>query len=387
MAACREASTYHFTEANLYYLSHLATKLTRTNAILVLIVTLVALAFVAVIVVTRPRQTEQVAQGATGTATATPVPTETSTPTATPTATNTPTETPTSTPSPTPTVTPTATPNPYLPYTIPGLREREFPGGQIEITSYWEETDAFTRYYITYPSDDLLISGMMAVPKGQGPFPVIILNHGYIAPSRYWTGADTYDASTYLASRGFLTISPDFRGWGRSDSGENVFRSGLAIDVMNLISSLPSLPQADPDRVGIWGHSMGGGAVAWTMVVDPRVKASLLYAPVSADASDRRRFGGGGPGSSDPMWRDDPAFIDKISPINYFDYVTSPVQIHQGDADTTTPPRWARAIRDALTAAGKDVTYFEYPGPGHALKGDAWRAFMQRTADFFATNL
>jgi dipeptidyl aminopeptidase/acylaminoacyl peptidase len=354
-------------------------------------VTLVALAFVAVIALTRPRQTEQVAQGATAIVTATPVPRETSAPTATatatPTATNTPTETPTSTPSPTPTVTPTATPNPYLPFSIPGLREREFPGGQIEITSYWEETDAFNRYYITYPSDDLLISGMMAVPKGQGPFPVIILNHGYIAPSQYWTGADTYDASTYLASRGFLTISPDFRGWGRSDSGENIFRSGLAIDVMNLISSLPSLPQADPDRVGVWGHSMGGGAVAWTMVVDPRVKASLLYAPVSADASDRRRFGGGGPGRSDPVWRDDPAFIDKISPINYLDYVTGPVQIHQGDADTSTPPRWALAIRDALIAAGKDVTYFEYPGQGHALKGDSWRAFMQRTADFFAANL
>ena len=30
------------------------------------------------------------------------------------------------------------------------------------------------------------------------------------------------------------------------------------------------------------------------------------------------------------------------------------------------------------------MTYFEYEGQGHALKGDAWRAFMQRTADFFA---
>ncbi len=56
-------------------------------------------------------------------------------------------------------------------------------------------------------------------------------------------------------------------------------------------------------------------------------------------------------------------------------------------ADTTTPPRWARAIRDALLAAGKDVTYFDYEGQGHALKGDAWRAFMQRTADFFAEHL
>ena len=186
-------------------------------------------------------------------------------------------------------------PTPTCPSPFPACASGTSPAARSTITSYWEETDAFTRYYITYPSDDLLISGMMAVPKGQGPFPVIILNHGYIAPSQYWIGADTYDASTYLASRGFLTISPDFRGWGRSDTGENVFRSGLAIDVMNLISSLPSLPQADPDRVGIWGHSMGGGAVSWTMAVDPRVKASLLYAPVSADASDRRRFGGSGP--------------------------------------------------------------------------------------------
>jgi dipeptidyl aminopeptidase/acylaminoacyl peptidase len=271
---------------------------------------------------------------------------------------------------------------------VEGLRQRPYPGGEIAITSYWEETDAFTRYTISYPSDGLTISGMMAVPKGEGPFPVIILNHGYIPPSEYWTGADTYDASTYLASRGFLTISPDFRGWGRSDAGENIFRTGLAIDVMNLISSLPSLPQADPARVGIWGHSMGGGAVSWVMAVDPRVKASLLYAPVSADARDRRRFGGGGsPDSSNRLWSDDPAFIDKISPINYFDGVAGVVQIHQGDVDATTPPRWAQAIHQALLAAGKPVEYFNYEGQGHALKGDAWRAFMQRTAEFFGEHL
>ena len=360
----------------------------RQTLIILVVVLLLVLAAAGFAVLRQPDQ-DFVAQAPTPVATvpATSTPTQTPTATASPTATHTPTATPTATPSPTPTITPTPTPNPYLAFSVPGLRERDYPGGEINITSTWESTDAFTRYYITYPSDDLTISGMMAVPKGQGPFPVIILNHGYIAPSQYWIGADTYDASTYLASRGFLTISPDFRGWGRSDTGENVFRSGLAVDVMNLISSLPSLPQADPERVGIWGHSMGGGAVSWIMAVDPRVKASQLYAPVSADASDRRRFGGSGPSSSDPVWRDDPQFIDKISPINYFDGVTGPVQIHQGDADTTTPPRWARAIRDALEAAGKDVTYFEYPGQGHALKGDAWRSFMQRTADFFAANL
>ncbi|HNS03469.1 MAG TPA: alpha/beta fold hydrolase [Anaerolineae bacterium] len=336
-------------------------------------------------------QPDRLAQAVEATANTTPSPAPTETPTITPaaTASATSTATPSPTSSPTPTVTPTPTPNPYLAYTVEGLRTRAYPGGEISITSYWEETDAFTRYYITYPSDDLTISGMMAVPKGQGPFPVIILNHGYIPPSEYWTGADTYDASTYLASRGFLTISPDFRGWGRSDSGENIFRTGLAIDVMNLISSLPSLPQADPARVGIWGHSMGGGAVSWVMAVDPRVKASLLYAPVSADARDRRRFGGGSgnPSGDDRLWSDDPTFLDKISPINYFDAVSGVVQIHQGTADATTPPRWAEAIQRALQAAGKQVEYFSYEGQGHALRGDAWRAFMQRTADFFAANL
>ncbi len=339
----------------------------------------------------QPDRLAQAVEPAIETPSATPAPSNTPSgpPAATPTATttDTPTATPSPTASPTPTVTPTPTPNPYLAYTVEGLRARDYPGGEIRITGYWEETDAFTRYYIAYPSDGLTISGMMAVPKGQGPFPVIILNHGYIPPSEYWTGADTYDASTYLASRGFLTISPDFRGWGRSDTGENIFRTGLAIDVMNLISALPSLPQADPARLGIWGHSMGGGAVSWVMAVDPRVKASLLYAPVSADARDRRRFGGSGPSSSDPLWRDDPAFLDKISPINYFDAVAGPVQIHQGDADTTTPPRWAEAIYQALLAAGKPVEYFNYEGQGHALRGDAWRAFMQRTADFFAEHL
>ena len=92
---------------------------------------------------------DPIAQVATITPPATATAMLTPTPTASPTATDTPTATPTATPSPTPTVTPTATPNPYLPVTVPGLRERTFTGGDITITSYWEETDAFTRYYIT----------------------------------------------------------------------------------------------------------------------------------------------------------------------------------------------------------------------------------------------
>src|SRR5512134_1864042 len=62
----------------------------------------------------------------------------------------------------------------YEPYTIDFLRNRTYGGGNIEITEIVEETDTFTRYFIRYPSDELNIHGFANVPKGDGPFPVII---------------------------------------------------------------------------------------------------------------------------------------------------------------------------------------------------------------------
>lgn len=346
-----------------------------------------------------PAPTAIIIQAPTHTPTATASPS----PTATPTVTHTPTVTPTPTLTPTPTVTPTPTPHPLLGYTIEGLREREYPGGAIEITHTITETDSFTKYLIRYPSDDLstdsehrlTITGMMNVPKGEGSFPVIILNHGYIPPSRFWSGADTWRAADHLASQGYLTISPDFRGWGGSDSGDNFFRTGLVIDVLNLTSSLPSLPQADPERVGMWGHSMGAGVTTKAITIDPRIQAAILYGPVSADDTDvmgrwGRGSGGGDDASLARAYREasrDRDFLELTSPINYFHLVTAPVQIHQGAADTTTPPRWAEAIRDALQAAGTQIEYFSYPGQGHAFQGESWDLFMQRVTDFFDRTL
>ena len=319
-------------------------------------------------------------------------------PTFTPTVTDTlpPTHRPTPTETPSPTIIPTPTPHPLASYTIEGLRARNYPGGPLEVKWVITTTSHYTRYYIAYPSDDLTISGVMQVPHGEGPFPVVILNHGYIAPARYWSGADTWRAADYLARRGYLTIAPDFRGWGESDSGPNFFRSGLVIDVLNLISSLPSVPQADPQQVGMWGHSLGGGVTSKAITIDQRVKAAVLYGPVSAhDAEVMQRWPDWRQGgdADDPLWQSyrqaarDEAFLQRTSPIPYFDLVTAAVQIHQGTADTTTPPRWAKAIYDALLATDKEVEYYTYEGQGHAFQGEAWALFMERVAAFFDTHL
>ena len=339
--------------------------------------------------------------------TSTPSPTMTLSPTAAATATlpatftptlppaNTPTATPPPTITPTPTNSPTPTPNPLLPYTIAGLRERTYPGGAIQIRAVLTATDVFTRYYIDYPSDELTITGVMQIPRGEGPFPVVILNHGYIAPGRYWSGADTWKAAEYLNSHGYLTLSSDFRGWGQSDRGENYFRAGLVIDALNLVGAIPSIPQADPARVGMWGHSMGGGVATKAITIDPRLKAAILYAPVSGDDTEviaRWGSGGlrGGDGDLATAYRQtirDRDFLRLTSPNHHFTGVTAAVQIHIGSADKTTPPPWAEAIRDALQAAGVEVEYFVYPGQGHAFQGESWDLFMQRVVEFFARTL
>lgn len=282
-----------------------------------------------------------------------------------------------------------------LAYTIEGLRGRDYSGGRIRITHTLTVSEAYTRVLITYPSDGLTISGMMHIPFGTGPFPVVILNHGYIAPSQFWSGSDTWRAADYLAQNGYLTISPDFRGLARSDQGLNIFRAGYAVDALNAAASVKSLPYADARRIGMWGHSMGGGVTARAMVASDLVKAAVLYAPVSADDRERRFFFSGGSdlsaslelGASISFWLNVGNFIDSVSPIHHFTHVTAPVSIHQGDADTTTPPRWARAIRDALQAQSKAVEYFEYARQGHAFAGASWDLFNQRVVRFFDKHL
>uniref|UniRef100_A0A831TFH4 Alpha/beta fold hydrolase n=1 Tax=Thermorudis peleae TaxID=1382356 RepID=A0A831TFH4_9BACT len=330
-----------------------------------------------------------------GTAQTTPVPPSPTATTPAPATTPSPQPQLTSPPQPTATPEPTPAPHPLAAYTIDGLRSRQYPGGTIEILGTLDATDAYTRYAIAYPSDGLRITGVMHVPHGEGPFPVVILNHGYIPPEQYWPGADTWREADFLARRGYLCIAPDFRGWAGSDQGPNYFRTGIVIDVLNLISSLPSVPQADPERVGLWGHSMGGGLVAKAITIDPRIDAAVLYGPVSAyDLDNIQKWGDGLPENTTdplaPIYREaarDPAFIRLTSATFYFHYVTAAVQIHQGTADTVTPPEWARSIRDSLQLAGRSVEYYEYPGQGHAFQGQSWQLFMERTAAFFDTHL
>ncbi len=309
-----------------------------------------------------------------------------------------PTATPMPTPSPTrsPTPAPSPTPDPLAPFFIETLRARAYEGGTIELVALLAQTEAFDRYLIRYPSDGLTITGYANIPHGEGPFPVVVLNHGYFDPAVYRTGYGTIRAADTLARAGFLTIASDYRQYAGSDSGPNDFRMGYVVDVLNLLASLPTLPQADASSVGVWGHSMGGGITINVLVIRPEwVDAVVLYGPMSGDMADnwrhiRRMWNRpemerlaaqyGGPDERPDAYR-------KMSAIEYLEWVQAPVQIHHGTHDEQVPFAWSERLRDALRAAGKEVEFFAYPGAPHNFQGETWDLFMARVQAFFETHL
>jgi dipeptidyl aminopeptidase/acylaminoacyl peptidase len=329
------------------------------------------------------------------------------------------------------------------PYTIAGLREHDYKSGKIKIGDQIDDTDNYTSYRIEYPSDGLRITGVMQVPKvGKEPFPVIVMNHGFFNRGVYQSGDGTDRAAEFLNRRGYLTLSPDYRSWGGSDVGYSLFYSGLVIDVINLLDAIPSLPAADPERVGMWGHSMGGGVTLKVLVIDPYtfrlpspiatlsaqrdsqslrsgiIKAAILYSTVSADDADIiDRWGPGcigdiaagekvyGCNSSDILPLDlppgliqayketayDADLLKQVAAIHHLDDVTAPVQIHYGTEDgefiSGTPPEWSRKAYDGFIAAGKQAEIFVYEGEGHSFLADQWWAFMERCVRFFDENV
>jgi dipeptidyl aminopeptidase/acylaminoacyl peptidase len=334
------------------------------------------------------------------TATAVPSPL----PSATPTATHTPTATAVPSPSPTATATPTTTPtatasptsDPYAQWTVDGLTARSYGDGELRIEQVLAATNAFTRTLITYPSDDLTIYGFMNVPQGEGPFPVVLLLHGYVDPARYNTLTYTTGYADALARAGYLVIHPNFRNWPPSDSGPENYRVGQAVDVLNLLALVQSmggqpgpLAQADPQRIGLWGHSMGGGIAQRVMAVSQEVDAAVLYGSMSGDeALNHQRilwFTNGARG----LWDEAPPAdaLQRISPINYLNRTTAAVSIHHGDQDDQVPLAWSEDLCSRLQALNKAVECFTYPGQPHTFIGEGDQLFVQRVREFFDRTL
>ncbi len=276
---------------------------------------------------------------------------------------------------------------PLLKYSFPKLRERVFTPDGI-----WVEGSNF--YYWV---DGKKVSGQIHQPREQAPevgWPVVIMIRGYVDREAYQPGVGTVRAAEVFSKNGFLTLAPDFLGYGESDTPpENIIedRFWRPIEVLQLIASLKNLPQANPDKVSIWGHSNGGQIALSVLEISGKNYPTTLWAPVSkpfpysilyyTDEHDDfgkalRKVVAGFEALYDS---------DEFSIHEYYDWISAPVQIHQGTADESVPLKWSQDLAKALKDKGKDVELFVYPGADHNLLG-AWDTAVQRDVLWFNTH-
>ncbi|WP_114422379.1 alpha/beta hydrolase family protein [Nocardioides houyundeii] len=284
------------------------------------------------------------------------------------------------------------------PYSLPALMAEEFSSERPRRIRTVVENEAYTEHEVRYRSGDVRASGVLLVPRGTGPFPAVVLNHGYIEPSSYVSGQGLSREQEHLARAGFVVLHTDYRGHAGSDPASDLDREtrlGYTRDAINAVHALRKEPSVDPDRIAMLGRSMGGGVTMNALVAQPGlVKAAVIYASVSSDYLEnlRRWTLPERPESAQRLFRrfgtprDRPRFYDGLSARTYFDRITVPVLAHHGTLDESCPLPWARTTQRLMAEAGVDSTLRLYPGEHHAF-GPQWLDSMRLTVRFLRREL
>jgi dipeptidyl aminopeptidase/acylaminoacyl peptidase len=275
----------------------------------------------------------------------------------------------------------TPAPTPPLPaYYVESLRARPYPGGKLQVgeevtcRGYSICLPGVHTYRMSWPSNGQTMTGLISMPDGNGPFPIVVVNHGFIPPERYGEGQDSLIFGEPMAQHGFISVAPNWPGYIGSGPAPPDLPSivGQAVTALDLLSSVRTLPQADSSKVAFVGHSNGGGISEIAMVVDPRIKAVVLHAPVSSDMADNahkwwlsRADSVGSLGTPES----NPEGYRHLSPRNYFEASQAHVLIVQGTADHTIPRPWTEATYAALQARGVPSQVAWIDGGDHDLVG------------------
>jgi fermentation-respiration switch protein FrsA (DUF1100 family) len=132
---------------------------------------------------------------------------------------------------------------------------------------------------VTFLSEGVPCAAFLGIPANAsgGRRPAIVLGHGFgIRKESLIVEAE------HLTAAGFVTLAIDYRTFGES-GGEprgSLFPFNEVEDFRNAITYLQRRDDVDPDRIGIWGVSFGGGVVIMTAALDRRVRAVVAAAPI-----------------------------------------------------------------------------------------------------------
>lgn len=292
-------------------------------------------------------------------------------------------------------------PTPLLKYSIEKLSESAFKPSTIEIGKVLKNGTKFTSYEFSmqfspdFSGNFKTTSGLINIPKGTGPFPVVVMYRGYVDQTKYSEGEGTQPVATILAQNGFITVAPDFLGYADSspeatDAFESRFQTYVTAAVV--LKSVNSIKEWDGKNIFIWAHSNGGQIALTTLEITGVPFPTVLWAPVSRpfpnsilvftnESDDQGKY----------LLAQLAAFEETydanlFSLTGYLDKIKAPIQLNQGTADTEVPYFWSDDLAKSLKAATVSATYIKYPGADHNMN-PLWNEAVDNAMKFFKSKI
>jgi dipeptidyl aminopeptidase/acylaminoacyl peptidase len=284
------------------------------------------------------------------------------------------------------------------------MRVGSYPGSDIVIEKELAPGSNYRRYYAYYLSEGLKIYALLTIPNGEPPedgWPGIVFNHGYIPPDVYVTTERYVAYVDRLASAGYVVFRIDYRGHDRSEGeARGAYGDpGYTVDVLNAVASLKKYPQVNPEKIGMWGHSMGGFLTLRAMVISKDVKVGVIWAGVVASYPEMlynwRRTGPftPSPSSRGVGWRagwiglygtpeQNPDFWASVSANTFLADLSGPLQLHHGTKDEDVPLEFSIRLAEQVRAVGKTAELYTYEGDNHNIS-TYFTTAMNRTIAFF----
>jgi dipeptidyl aminopeptidase/acylaminoacyl peptidase len=237
-------------------------------------------------------------------------------------------------------------------------------------------------------SDGLEITGLMCKPEGDGPFPLIAVNHGGFEP------AHTIGGMVHLfAKLGYVAVASDYRGAGGSQ-GRHELALGEVDDVLSAIRWARSLPFVDGSRTVTFGVSHGGMISLLAAARDPGIRAVVdIVAPTEPHGWYRHVRRAAETSTQAAALMQVLSRIDGLtgwtaadwarrSPLAEARRIKCPVLLVYGAKDEIVPPSEGEAMMAALHAGGTEATLVIDPAAGHFFDGEAWNRVVREFINF-----